>query len=201
MKCPNCGAEATAVREPIAIAVGPREVTVEADFNKCATCGEIFYLAGQMDAAQRSAVNAIRVEDGLLSPDDIVALRKRLNFTQAQLEQRLGVGAKTVVRWERGTVCQTAVADHTLRVFAAYPYLVPFFQGASAIQLKDKIQGFQRVFADAESKVVISAAAESMVTSATGDQPFVTTKEKIVVARALGAVPVEAANSNLAMAA
>lgn len=37
-----------------------------------------------------------------LDPAQIVALRRRLGLTQAQLAQQIGIGAESVNRWERG---------------------------------------------------------------------------------------------------
>ena len=44
-----------------------------------------------------------------------------LGLSQADLEKTLGIGPKTVVRWEKGTVRQSRAADLLLRILAAHP--------------------------------------------------------------------------------
>ena len=61
---------------------------------------------------------------GLLTGGEITDFRKTLGLTQAQLEKTLGVPAKTVARWEIGTVLQSCAADRFVRVLMAHPELV-----------------------------------------------------------------------------
>ena len=49
------------------------------------------------------------------------AIREGYGLTQDALEQLLRVGPKTVVRWERGTVCQSAAVDTLLAVLRDEP--------------------------------------------------------------------------------
>jgi hypothetical protein len=63
----------------------------------------------------------LRVHEGLLSPAQITAIRETLGLSQADLEKALGIGPKTVVRWEKGTVRQSRAADRLLRILAAHP--------------------------------------------------------------------------------
>jgi len=88
---------------------------------RCASCDEVYFTSDQADTAQRLAASVLRKKEGLLAPEDIRAIRKRLGLTQADLERLLGVGPKTVVRWERGTVFQSSSVDRLLRVVAELP--------------------------------------------------------------------------------
>jgi len=45
--------------------------------------------------------------------------RESKGWSQHELERLLGTGAKTVVRWEKGTVCQSRAADRLLRLLMA----------------------------------------------------------------------------------
>ncbi len=124
IRCPACGSTDESV-----VITAPRQVVGEDGralefldlFTRCGRCGEEFYTREQSLASSRAAASALRAHEGLLSPDEIRAIRERLGWTQAQLEQALGVGPKTVVRWERGTVRQSRAADRLLRVLAAHP--------------------------------------------------------------------------------
>lgn len=121
--CPVCDNILVPVREIRDISVGKRTVAVEHEFHRCAECGEEFSEPDAMDAVLRRASDRIREEDGLLSPAEIAALRRDLGYTQAELETILNSGAKTVTRWERGTVAPTGSTDTLLRVMRKHPHV------------------------------------------------------------------------------
>jgi HTH-type transcriptional regulator/antitoxin MqsA len=122
--CSLCGGPAALVEEPHTMKMGDRPVTFLDQFYRCGRCGEEFLHGGMVDDSFRRATAVIRAEDGLLAPDEIVDLRKKYGLTQAQLERLIGAGAKTVVRWERGTVAQNKTADTLLRVLRDHPEVV-----------------------------------------------------------------------------
>lgn len=94
--------------------VGKRSAVVEDEFFRCTDCGEELYEPGQMDAVMLRASTAIRANLGLMMPDEIRALRESFDLSQADFERLLGVGQKTVVRWEKGTVFQNQATDALL---------------------------------------------------------------------------------------
>lgn len=51
-----------------------------------------------------------------------------LGLTQAGFERLLATGPKTAVRWENGTVFQSATADKLMRLLAARPDLASLLQ-------------------------------------------------------------------------
>jgi HTH-type transcriptional regulator/antitoxin MqsA len=125
MECSICGGHAVLVEELRTLKMGVRPVTFMDWLYRCERCGEGFFTFGEMlDDSFRRATAVIRAEDGLLAPDEIVALRKKYGLTQAQLERLIGAGEKTVVRWERGTVAQNKTADTLLRVLLEHPDVV-----------------------------------------------------------------------------
>jgi HTH-type transcriptional regulator/antitoxin MqsA len=77
-----------------------------------------------MERTQQRAVAQIRAEEGLLTPDDIRRIRGKYGLSQARLEALLRTGPKTVVRWERGTVFQSAAADTLLRLLDQDPAIL-----------------------------------------------------------------------------
>jgi HTH-type transcriptional regulator/antitoxin MqsA len=122
--CSICGGPATLFEEPQTMNMGGRTVTYLDQFYRCAQCGETLYLGEMAGESFRRAAATIRAEDGLLTPDEIVGLRKKYGLTQAQLERLIGAGEKTVVRWERGSVAQNKTADTLLRVLLEHPDVV-----------------------------------------------------------------------------
>jgi HTH-type transcriptional regulator / antitoxin MqsA len=124
MMCGICGGEATLVQARRPFPIGTRSVIIDDEFYRCGRCGESYYLGEMAEAPFRRAAAKIREEDGLLAPDEIVALRGKYGLSQAQLERLIGAGEKTVVRWERGTVAQNRTADTLLRVLMDHPQVV-----------------------------------------------------------------------------
>ncbi|MBI2401571.1 MAG: helix-turn-helix domain-containing protein [Gemmatimonadetes bacterium] len=112
------------------------------EFSRCQRCATDFYTHDQSLASSRARAGALREHEGLLTPQEIRDIRGQLGYTQAQLEEVLGVGAKTVVRWEKGTVRQSRLADRFLRTLAAYPAAAS--QG-QPLQAADVAPGFPGV--------------------------------------------------------
>jgi putative zinc finger/helix-turn-helix YgiT family protein len=108
-------------------------VLVREELFRCGVCGEEEYSYAQATAAARRAGEIFREQNGFLHPDEIVALRRRWGVTQAQLETALGLGRKTVARWEAGRVLQTRAIDNLLRAIDRFPAVLLFLaerQGA-----------------------------------------------------------------------
>ena len=124
--CPICsGGTVVCARVPYEVPFRDRtQVVPDAEVMQCESCKEVFLAPGQSDVLQRRAADAVRVEMGLLTGGEITDFRKTLGLTQAQLEKTLGVPAKTVARWEIGTVLQSCAADRFVRVLMAHPELV-----------------------------------------------------------------------------
>jgi putative zinc finger/helix-turn-helix YgiT family protein len=93
------------------------EYAVEHD--QCDNCGETEYTHDQSLGASRARAGVLRNHSGFLAPNEIREIRERYGLTQRQLEQIMGTGIKTAVRWENGTVCQSRAADLLLRLLAA----------------------------------------------------------------------------------
>ena len=114
-ECGICGGEAILVSDEREVRIGKRSAVVADQFFRCSVCGEELYEPGQMDAVMLRASTAIRADLGLLTPEEIRALRESLELSQVDFERLLGVGQKTVVRWEKGTVFQNQATDALLR--------------------------------------------------------------------------------------
>ncbi len=138
--CPFCNGHLRSVSEEQEIRIGRRSARVLDQFFRCAACEEAFYAPGQMDATLRRASEAIRHEEGLMSPQEIRGIRERLGLTQHAFEKLLGVGPKTVVRWEKGTVFQNRSTDSLLRVVDALPESAQFLARLHGVTLPDHPQ-------------------------------------------------------------
>jgi HTH-type transcriptional regulator/antitoxin MqsA len=123
INCVVCGSldVSTFERERI-LAVGGREIRIPGDVaTKCASCGEEFYTGAQAREADRKVVEVRRLREGLLSGENVKKIRQALGMSQSSLEKALGIGAKTIVRWENGTSVQSRLMDSMLRLVAFNP--------------------------------------------------------------------------------
>jgi HTH-type transcriptional regulator/antitoxin MqsA len=138
-ECPHCGGPLDPVSEVREVEVGSRSGRVLDEFFCCRDCSEALYLPGQMDATLRRASDAIREAEGLLSPEEIRAVRTQFGLTQSAFEKLLGVGPKTVVRWEKGAVFQNGATDSLLRLVREFPEVVRFLAERHGVTLPDLI--------------------------------------------------------------
>jgi len=88
---------------------------------QCDNCHDLFYSSVQAKNADRKANDARRRAEGLLTSREVKEVRQGLALSQSQLEAALGVGPKTVVRWENGTAVQGKAVDDVLRLIALDP--------------------------------------------------------------------------------
>lgn len=120
-ECATCGHPVRRVSGHQEVSVGRRTAVVEVEYSRCDQCDEDFLEAGDMREIQRRASSQMRTEEGLLSGAEVKAIREGLGFSQAEFEEYLGVGKKTVVRWERETVFPSRSTDLLLRLIRDVP--------------------------------------------------------------------------------
>lgn len=135
--CTRCDAPAEVVREEKEVQVGARSAEIETQFARCERCGEEFYLPGQLEKAQRVAGNKIRENEGLLRPEEVKHLREDvLGLTQPEFEQLLGVGQKTVTRWENGTVFQHSSTNSLMLAIRDVPGVARYFAERRGVDIE-----------------------------------------------------------------
>lgn len=123
----DCGGHFHAISRADTIAIGRRRAAVEQIVFRCDRCGEERQTLAEAGRARREAAARIQEADRQLAPDEIRRIREeRLGLTQSELEQMLGLGEKTVVRWEKGRVLPTKAADSLLRLLDRDPSAVDF---------------------------------------------------------------------------
>lgn len=120
--CPRCqGTNAATFRRPEAVDRRRPGLTFIDELSQCPDCGAEFYTFDQATASSQARTAAIRNADSLVSPEDIRSARLRLNMSQPEFELALGVGKKTVGRWERGTVPPSGGANIGLWLAVYHP--------------------------------------------------------------------------------
>lgn len=120
--CPRCGAAMHAARGELTYSVNGQQVRVpEAPHLRCPSCAEVVLRFDETRRLRESAFELYRREHGLLSADEIRAIRERFGLTQGAFAQLLRLGSNTLSRWESGRTVQTAALDVLLRLIRDLP--------------------------------------------------------------------------------
>jgi len=90
------------------ISIVAENVPVEA----CPNCGETYFGPAAAKVQHAAVCRAL----GLLTPEEIQALRERLGPTQADFARLTGIGEATISRWERGRMLPNRAMDFYLRL-------------------------------------------------------------------------------------
>lgn len=131
--CALCGGTLHSSHDPVSVEVRGETVSVAGVAHlRCNQCGEEYLDPAGIRTLQREAARQVRAERGLLQPEEITAIREALGLSKASFERLLGVGEKTAIRWEKGTVFQSATADLLMRLIRDVPAVLPALQGARA---------------------------------------------------------------------
>lgn len=124
-RCAKCGEFAVVERlGTFEVEHGGKREPIQDRHMHCSACGNIGYRGEQISAHELAVAAKVREMGGLLSAEELRRVRGKYGFTQREMEDLLGTGPKTWVRWERGKVPQSKVADTLIRQIAADPWLV-----------------------------------------------------------------------------
>jgi HTH-type transcriptional regulator/antitoxin MqsA len=122
--CGECGGRVAVSHDPISIEVRGETIAVpDVEHGVCRSCGEAYLDPCGIHRVQEEAVRRAKQAKGLLTSEEIRDLRRSLGLSQTGFQRLLGTGPKTVVRWEKGTVFQSATADRLMRLLRARPEL------------------------------------------------------------------------------
>jgi putative zinc finger/helix-turn-helix YgiT family protein len=131
--CPTCGTTMVEKRGTLRLPVNGEDIAVpSAAHLACPKCGEVVLRFLESKRLGEDAIAIYRRKRGLLSADDIRAIRERFNLTQGNLARLLRLGANTVSRWEAGRNVQTASMDMLLRLIRDLPGSVDYLRDHAA---------------------------------------------------------------------
>lgn len=131
ISCASCDSEKVKkVRRKYATSYNQVPIALEnVEMYECSACGERFFTPEQARAVSIATKNQVRQAQGLLSAEEIIDIRRRLDLSQTDLEELFGLGPKVVTRWETGRVVQSKTADVALRLLAMDPEKVHRLRG------------------------------------------------------------------------
>ena len=121
MYCPKCRADVrTEVREiSETYPVKGENIEVKAQVRTCQICGEAIW-DDKLDAQNLlNAYEKYREKHGLLQPDEIREIREKYGLSQVAFAKVLGLGDKTITRYENGSIAD--MAQNNLIVLAGSP--------------------------------------------------------------------------------
>ena len=120
--CPTCGTTMRSVRGKLSVSVNGEKVAVpDMPHLRCPKCGEGLFSLAVARELERRGIDLYRAKYGLLSADEIRAIREQHGMTQAELAQILRLGGNTISRWEAGRNVQSAAMDVLLRLIRDLP--------------------------------------------------------------------------------
>lgn len=120
-------------RGPLALPVNGEQVSVPtAAHLECPACGEIVLRHAHARELREAALARYREAHGLLSGDEIRALRERHGLTQNEMARLLRLGANTLSRWEAGRNVQSASMDVLLHLIRDVPGTVDYLREQAA---------------------------------------------------------------------
>lgn len=131
--CPACGTMMKEAHGKLRLPINGEEITVpSASHLKCPGCDEVVLRFQEGKRLHEDAIEIYRKKHGLLSADEIRAIRTRLGLNQAALARLLRLGANTLSRWESGRNVQTAAMDILLRLIRDLPGSVEYLRDHAA---------------------------------------------------------------------
>lgn len=115
LQCPNCGKRSlSTVLETENIIYGSgkeaTEIPVELPVRTCGECGFQY----TDEEAEDIRHDAVCRHLGLMTPGEIVALRKRYNMSRAEFADLTRFGEASLARWETGQLMQNAANNQLL---------------------------------------------------------------------------------------
>ena len=121
-KCAECGSSDFEIRiEPDESQRNGQLYTVDIEYSVCRQCGDVVIFVEQIKRNDCVLRDAWRRIDGLLTAQEIVALRNKLGLTQQDAAKIFGGGPNAFSKYERSEVIQSVAMDKLMRAALDVP--------------------------------------------------------------------------------
>jgi len=121
MYCPKCETEVRSTVREVSetYPVKGEDITINARVRSCDVCGEDIW-DDEIDSENLlTAYAEYRRRHGLLQPDEIREIREKYRLSQVAFARVLGLGDKTIARYENGSIAD--MAQNNLIELMKYP--------------------------------------------------------------------------------
>lgn len=141
-ECPECNStnvKTEYVIEKFKHGVAKKFVELEANIplRKCQDCG-FEYTDFEAEDVQHEAICHYL---GVMTPNEIIALRKSYGLTRAQFAELTQIGEASLARWETGEFIQNAAYDNYLRLLYSSKNIELLRNKRTSITNEDQEQG------------------------------------------------------------
>lgn len=124
--CPLCDGKLIETKEPLRVAyLGIKIMLSRIRRDCCKLCRTEFFNFEQASELSRATRKQYRMKTSLTGKD-VTRIRKKLNLSQASLEDRLGLGSKVVIRWENGKVRLPGPVNALFKILDKQPKAIKF---------------------------------------------------------------------------
>ena len=124
LTCHECGHDMVRDLRPHDVAYKGHAVTVQQPGWYCTGCTEAV-LSGDDMAVTEAAFVHLRAEvDGILPPEEVARIRKKLGLSQRKAGALLGGGPRSFQKYESGTDWVTKAMANLLRLLDRHPTLI-----------------------------------------------------------------------------
>ncbi len=136
-KCAECGCSDFEIRiEADESQRNGQPYTVDVEHSVCRQCGDIVIFSEQIKRNDCVVRDAWRKIDGLLTAQEIVALRNKLGLTQQDAAKIFGGGPNAFSKYERSEVIQSVAMDKLMRAALAIPDMFIWLKQQAGLNVK-----------------------------------------------------------------
>ncbi len=96
-----------------------QEIEFEVEYSVCNSCQREFIESQQIQKNDATILSAKKCADGLLSSEEIQAIRKNLGITQEIASKVFGGGENAFSKYESGKVAQSAAMDRLCLLYTS----------------------------------------------------------------------------------
>ena len=116
-------------RSALKLLINGEEISVTSALHlRCPKCDEVVLRFADARRLREDAIAIYRRKHGLLSADEIRAIRGKFGLTQSELAHLLHLGANTISRWESGRNVQTEAMEMLLRLIRDLPGSIDYLR-------------------------------------------------------------------------
>lgn len=115
-QCPLCSGNLEYGVRTVSFNYKEKSFTVEMIGEYCNECDESFYNIEDSKKNERNITLAKRHIDGMLQPEDIARIRKKMGLSQIQASELFGGGVRSFHKYEKGIIAPPKSLDILLKL-------------------------------------------------------------------------------------